>query len=210
MRIISGRYAVVLLLLAGSLAAAKWSDRRRPAPLARSLDTIDARIAGWTAVSNGQLSDSVLNELKPSSYLSRKYRNGNEALDLFVAYYDRQRSGESMHSPKNCLPGSGWEIWNTGTMRIPAGDGGLVTVNRYGISKGGTRMIVLYWYQSKRRIFASEYLGKLYLISDAMLAGDTAGSIVRITLPDHSDALQQAGAFATALIPHMQRVLSGD
>jgi EpsI family protein len=124
--------------------------------------------------------------------------------DLFIAFYARQRAGESMHSPKHCLPGSGWEIWDYGSADIPV-HGQNVKVNRYSIYHSGDRRVVLYWYQSKTRIVASEYLGKLLLARDALMQNSTAGSIVRIIVPDRPGAVDVARAFAADLAPSIER-----
>ena len=126
---------------------------------------------------------AVLQRLIPTSYLSREYQKGNLRLDLFISYYAQQRSGESMHSPKHCLPGSGWEIWQHGSALVPVG-GQQITINKYSIQKETNRMLMFYWYQSPERILASEYSGKAYLVWDALTSGHTSGSIVRLSLPD--------------------------
>ena len=109
-----------------------------------------------------------------------------------------------MHSPKHCLPGAGWEIWKHDSMLIPL-DGQHIRVNKYSIQNQGARMLMVYWYQSKDRIVANEYFGKLLLARDTVLTGHTAGSIVRIVLPDVPGADQDGAAFASKLIPQVQR-----
>lgn len=197
-----------LLLLAATLGAARLAEYRRADSLASPLDTIGRTIAGWSATDNPALTEGVLGQLKPTSYLSRTYRKGESTLDLFIAYYANQRAGESMHSPKHCLPGAGWEIWNAGSEPIPVG-GRTEVVNRYGISRDGRRMVVLYWYQSRDRIVASEYLGKFLLAKDALLRNSTAGSIVRIIVPDDPQAVQAAVSVAATLIPQVSRCFGG-
>lgn len=198
-----------MLLLGATLAATKVAEQRTPEPLSRPLSTLSQDIAGFSATENAALTEGVLGQLKPTDYLSRTYRHGNVSLDLFVAYYASQRAGESMHSPKHCLPGAGWEIWNYGTAAIPV-NGGTVNVNNYSISGDGRRMVVLYWYQSKSRIVASEYEGKVFLAKDALLHNSTAGSIVRIIIPDNPTSLAAARVFASSLIPELRRLFSGD
>src|SRR4051794_16371010 len=124
--------------------------------------------------------------------------------DLFITHYALQRAGESMHSPKHCLPGAGWEIWDHGTVDIPVG-GQKILVNRQFISRANVRMIVFYWYQSRQRIIASEYSGKILLAKDALLQNSTAASIVRIIVPDRPGAQETASAFAAELIPQVAR-----
>jgi EpsI family protein len=192
-----------LVLLATTLAASKLTAHRRSDALAQPLDHISHEIEGFIGTENPPLSEGVLAQLKCSSYLSRTYvKNGLHA-DLFIAYYAEQRAGESMHSPKHCLPGSGWEIWDYGSTDIPAG-GRDFKVNKYSIENSGDRRLVLYWYQSKGRIIASEYLGKVLLARDALFQNSTAGSIVRIIVPDQPGALEYARRFASELIPQVQ------
>ena len=183
MKKFSLRFVATVLLLAATLVAASLADRRVPDFLAQPLDKIDTQLAGWQAVADEPLGARVLKVLLPTSYLSRTYRKGGLPMGLFVAFYAQQRGGESMHSPKNCLPGSGWEIWKYESASIPV-NGQPVTVNKYFIHNSGQRMLMYYWYQSKQRIIASEYLGKILLVRDALFDGRTAGSIVRITLPE--------------------------
>jgi len=109
-----------------------------------------------------------------------------------------------MHSPKHCLPGAGWEIWNHDSASIPV-RGQQVQINKYSIENAGTRMLMFYWYQSKTRIIASEYLGKVMLARDTILTGHTAGSIVRIMLPDTPAASAEGVRFAARLIPEVER-----
>jgi len=192
------------LLLTATLAASKLTSNRRSEPLRSPLDSIDRHIAGFTGVDNIALTDGVLAQLKPTEYLSRTYQKGGLQADLFIAYYAQQRAGESMHSPKHCLPGAGWEIWDYGSTHIPV-SGRRFAVNKYSIANSGQRMLVLYWYQSKGRIIASEYTGKFLLARDALLQSSTAASIVRIIVPDQPGALEAARAFASELIPQTRR-----
>lgn len=198
-------FAATILLLSATMALAKLTENRREGKLLAPLDTFAREIQGFEGSENPALTDGVLRELKPTSYLSRTYRKGRSAADLFIAFYAQQRAGESMHSPKHCLPGSGWEIWNYTTADIPAG-GSTYRVNQYSISKGGDRMVVLYWYQSQGRIIASEYMGKLLLAKDALLRNETSGSIVRIVVPDQPEAIQDAQRFAGDVILQMQKL----
>jgi EpsI family protein len=200
---LSPHLAATFLLLAGTLAGSKLMAHRKSEMLVQPLSTIDRNIAGYSSADNPALDESTMHALNPSSYLSRTYSNGNLNADLFIAFYAQQRAGESMHSPKHCLPGSGWEIWNYDTIEIPAA-GKVYTVNKYSISRESERRLVLYWYQSRDRIIASEYLGKLLLARDTLLQNATAASIVRLILPDQPGAQETARNFASELIPQLQ------
>lgn len=192
------------LLLCATLVASKITANRKIDTLAQPLDSIPMTLVGLSGVADPPLSKGVLDELKATSYISRNYGNGPLSVNLFIAYYSKQRAGESMHSPKHCLPGAGWEIWNYDTMKIATG-GREYTINNYSVSHSGERRKVLYWYQSRERVFASEYLGKLLLARDTLLHNATAASIVRIVVPDEPEAFQQATMFASQVIPQVQR-----
>lgn len=200
--------ATVTLLIATALMLG-LANRRVPEPLAVPLDQIDSQIAGWRAVRVQALPDGTLRTLNATSYLSRTYQKGKTQLDLFIAFYAEQRAGETMHSPKHCLPGAGWEIWKHDSAWIPV-NGQTVQVNKYSIQNSGARMLMLYWYQSRTRIYASEYLGKVLLARDTLLTGHTAGSIVRVMVPDSPGAAEEGIVFATSVIPLIQHCLGPD
>jgi EpsI family protein len=195
--------AVTTLILAATLLASLAAENRMPHPLARSLDQIPAQIDGWTAVP-GRIPDArELELLGATSYLSRDYRRAGQSLNLFVSYYAIQRAGESMHTPKNCLPAAGWEILKYDKVDIPFG-ARPQQVNKFTIQNGDAKQTVLYWYQSKDRVIASEYEGKGFLLWDAMTKGRTDGAVVRIIVPDNAEAANAALGFARAILPEMK------
>jgi EpsI family protein len=199
---ISWRFLAAFIILTATLAASRLAERRHPESLAHPLTTIPDEIVGWRKVGEEPLSERVLGKLTPTSYLSRTYQKGGQQLGLFIAYYAQQRAGESMHSPKHCLPGAGWEIWDYGSAMVPV-DGSELKINRYSIQNSGNRALVLYWYQSRRRIIASEYLGKILLVGDALFNGGTSGSIVRVIVQDNPGATAAGVAFASQVIPQV-------
>jgi EpsI family protein len=201
---LSLRYIATVLLLSATLGGYALSERRKPDFLAQPLDTIEKQIDGWKWSADEPIGELVLRRLQLTSYVSRTYQKNGVNLGLFVTYYAQQRAGESMHSPKHCLPGSGWEIWKHDSAMVPF-NGEQVEINQYSIQNSGRRMLVFYWYQSRQRIIASEYMGKVLLAKDALLDGRTAGSLVRITLPDTPSAPKDGVAFASVLMPQVQR-----
>jgi EpsI family protein len=193
-----------MAVLGLTIATLHFAEKRIPVSLAQPLDTIPANLAGWAARSDEQLSPSVLGVLKPTSYLSRTYRMNRKQIGLFISYHAQQRAGESIHTPKHCLPGGGWEFSNRGKALVTFGDAA-VNVNRYVVQNGEQRLLILYWYHSKRRVVANEYAAKFYMARDAIAEHQTAGSIVRITLPDRPGAEEDAIGFATTLLPYVQK-----
>jgi EpsI family protein len=156
----------------------------------------------------------LLDVLGKGDFLLRLYPDttGIPDVDLFVAYFASQRAGDTLHSPKNCLPGSGWfpvqsmerEIQAPGVAPFPA--------NEYLIAKGADRKLVLYWYQAHNRALASEYWAKFYLVADAMRYNRSDGSLIRITTPiAHGEPLETARQrllqFAGEVAPQLGRYI---
>jgi EpsI family protein len=117
-----------------------------------------------------------------SDYAMRLYRRDSSvAFTVYVGYYDRQVQGKSIHSPRNCLPGAGWQIMQSA--RIPLAGAAGTEGNRVLLANGRARALVYYWYQGRGRIEASEYRVKWDLLRDAALYGRTEESLVRIVIP---------------------------
>ncbi len=200
----SWRYGATCLMLGSTLLASRAAMERRPGRLAQPLSSIGARIAGWEGADDPPLARRIADSLNATSYLSRTYRRHGGSIGFFVAFYANQRAGESMHSPKYCLPGGGWEMSNAGKATLHTG-GRTVAINDYLLLQPGERARMLYWYQNKDRVIASEYAGKLYLVLDALRLGRTSGAIVRLTVADDPAAVQEAYRFAGEVIPQVSR-----
>jgi EpsI family protein len=99
---------------------------------------------------------------------------------LYIAYFPSQRAGDTIHSPKNCLPGAGWIPAETSHIWIEPPDGKKIEVNRILVTKGAERALVLYWYQAHGRVTPSEYGAKYYLVADAIRMNRSDGALVRI------------------------------
>src|SRR4051812_39797333 len=132
----SRHLAVVSVLLLLTIVASRLSANRKSESLAEPLDSISRQIAGFTGIDNPPLDAPTLHALQSTSYLSRTYRKGTLQADVFISFYAQQRAGESMHPPKHCLPGAGWEIWDYGSTTIPV-DGQQISVNKYSVSREG-------------------------------------------------------------------------
>jgi len=198
------RYALAGLCLIATLGTSKWGEVRKPDRLLTPLAALPDRVLDWQRTQDTRFEARVEARLAATEYLSRVYRRGNTELSLLVSYYAQQRAGESMHSPQACLPAAGWEPWEYGTVMVPV-EGHPVKVNRYGIQKSGERQQVLYWYQSGRRIIASEYAGKMLLVWDSITGGHTSGALIRLLMADRPGALEDEIRFASSIIPDMQR-----
>lgn len=126
----------------------------------------------------------VIQAVGVSDYTNRVYFEPSDApLSLYVGYYATQRTGDTIHSPKNCLPGSGWEPIRSGYATISLQGAREIVVNEYVIQQDENQELVFYWYQGRGRVIASEYSGKFWMIADAISRNRTDGSLVRLITP---------------------------
>jgi EpsI family protein len=127
---------------------------------------------------------------------------------VFTAFYARQKAGESMHSPKFCLPGGGWKFSDFRTVTLPTPNSP-AQINRSVIQKPGSRALLFYWYRSRSRVVASEYQSKDFLVWDGLFHANPGGSIVRAILPDRPQAEEAGLAFARQLLLEVHSCLRG-
>jgi EpsI family protein len=184
---------VVLLLQAAAFYGFSRTER-----VPREKPLVEFSLPGtqWTAVRDFTLDKETLGVLNADDTLSRAYRNRETgaAVDLFVAYFSTQRTGKTPHSPKNCLPGTGWTPSESGSVRVSVpGETEPITINRYVVSRDQSQGVVLYWYQGHNRVVASEYRAKLFTILDSIRYQQSDTSLVRVVV-DASDGNVQRAA----------------
>jgi EpsI family protein len=203
---------LVPVLLIVQAAAVPWVAGMEYPPAPPNLAAVPVAIGEWTSVAESPLAPDVAAELKADRVLSRFYynRSANASAELFVAWFQSQRSGERQpHSPKVCLPGSGWYPTSTGEVQINTADG-TIQVNRYIVASHRAKAVVLYWYQTPRRVVASEWAAKLWLLSDAARDRRTDTALVRIVVPvlrDDDSAAGSAAEFASVAYPFLRKCL---
>ncbi len=190
---------VLTVVLLAQVAGVFAVSRQEAVPRAQPLEDFPREISGWTVRQEGTVEKEIMDVLRADDVLTRTYvdADNRRGANLFVAYFKSQRSGQAPHSPKNCLPGSGWVPSESDMLDIPIeGRPQPIRVNRYVVSKGEDKSLVLYWYQSRDRAIASEYRAKFYLVADAIRYNRTDTALVRVVVPViHNDV---AGATATA------------
>ena len=132
-------------------------------------------------------------------------------LSVYVGFYESQTKGKTIHSPKNCMPGSGWEALAASTVDVPVAGAAPVEVNQYLLVNDGQRVLVLYWYQGRGRVVASEYQAKWHLLRDAALRRRSDEALVRLVVPveggDEERAFDLALSVAQRILPSVAEAL---
>jgi EpsI family protein len=203
------RASVAALLLAGGIFATHSFSPKEAGLPQQPLREFPSSI-GAAHSEDRPFENQVARAIGADDYLNRVYLGSVPPIELYIGYYKDQRSGDRIHSPKNCLPGSGWEPVHATRLQIGSAEGVPVVVNGYLVAQGTRRETVLYWYQSHGRITASEYSAKFWLIADALQHGTTDGAIVRIwTSAADGEVASQARAaeFARQVYPQVARFL---
>jgi EpsI family protein len=178
--------ALFLIFVAASGVIAR-AQRSEQVPPRQAFSALPMTLAEWSGRVDPPLTEKELDILGADDYLLRSYYAPGMSAGLYMGYWATQKRGDAVHSPLNCLPGSGWEPLSRQTLGLTVSDRAAgarqIDVNRFVIQKGLDRQLVLYWYQSHDRVIASEYVGKFYLVADAIRLGRSDTAIVRVVVP---------------------------
>ena len=161
-------------------------EAREPPPGLSRQDFLDFPLSfsnGWRG-QRRTLERIYIDELKLDDYLVADYQSSaSDWANLYVAYYDDQSGGRSVHSPRTCLPGGGWEMQSFQVIELADSRGRRHPVNRVVIGKGFQKQLVYYWFEQRGRVLANEYAVKWYLLRDSIVQGRTDGALVRLISP---------------------------
>ncbi len=200
--------SVALVFLALNFYTYHFLATEEVVPARASFAGVPLELGPWRCAERERLDPAVERNLGATDYLICDYEKDEPRtrVGVYVGYHATQvrREGggsaeNSIHPPKHCLPGSGWDI--IGASKVPLDLPGLpqgpAFVNRLVIARGDLRQLVYYWYQSRGRVIADDWLKIVDLFLDRARRGRTDGSLVRFTTPILRD--DEAGAEASFL-----------
>jgi len=204
------RFALAVMLLAST----GWflhSRNGEVIPRHESLGAFPRQLGDWVGT-DLEIPKDTSEVLGAGDFLFRNYSNislSNSPVNLFIAYFPSQRIGDTIHSPKNCLPGAGWSPLASSKITISVPGEPPLEVNRYVVAKGTQRALVLYWYWAHGRAIASEYRAKYYLVEDSIRLNRSDGSLLRVVreLQEHENATvaqQQMVSLIGHVIPRLE------
>ncbi|HEX2168598.1 MAG TPA: EpsI family protein [Longimicrobiales bacterium] len=217
MKTLSMKWWPAGLLAVGVVVTSAGVHTQRVVPLVSPLDvTVSREYLGWQAT-DIEVSEAEQQVAGMTSYVMRLYQQPGveaelaaaSAFSVYVGYYESQSQGKTIHSPKNCLPGGGWEPLVSSRETIQTSLGA-IPVNRYLIGNGPAQAVVLYWYQGRGRVAANEYVVKWDLLRDQALHGRSDEALVRVIVPvttTDEDAYEKAVLVARDLVMDVDRAL---
>lgn len=209
------RTIVLVGILIGQMAisyALSVTERALGTPELRMLPT---RLTGWVLAEEQSLEPNIEAYLRPDDYIVRQYISDSRSssINLFVAYFKSLQNSYGPHSPRVCLPGSGWmtRSWKIVNIEMP-GRRERIPVNEYLLEKDGSSILVLYWYQNRHRIWAEEFQAKIHLLPDLIRYRRSDVSLVRLVMPVAEPSaltgvLKQSIEFSRELYPFLKERL---
>ena len=214
----SPRFWIIIVLLTSTIFVLQSRGDVAQVPFSQPLNMMPKDFGSWTS-RDIPLSDDTLEVLGKGDFLNRIYTlpptPGSPAvppISLFIGYFASQRTGQTMHSPQNCLPGAGWTFNSRNYTEIQDINGKSYKVGEYVISNGDVNQFVIYWYQAHGRSIPNEYVAKGYMVADAIRWNRTDGALVRvITQVMPSESLETAEAralhFTQQMAPNLPRFI---
>lgn len=191
-----------------------WTGSFEHPPAMPDLTHFPVQVGGWQKIGEAPVDAETKTQLGADRLMNSTYlrQQDGENINFFMAWFQSQRSGTSQpHSPQVCLPASGWIPEENGVVDLDT-SAGRIAVNRYVIAKGAERAVVLYWYQTSRRVIAGEWAAKFWLMADAPRDRRTDTSLVRVTSWVNGNstvamATDAASDYAAHLYPVLRQTL---
>jgi EpsI family protein len=192
------RLALSGAILVGGLLVMQLRSSGEPVPIREPLDAFPEQVGRWQGREGTIFDVDTLNILKVKDYLVRRYVSPDgRSVWLYIGYWDTQRKGAQMHSPRNCLPGAGWEPLEATTVPITLpGHYGGIRVNQYLIQKDQDQQLVVYWYQAQGRAVTGEVAARVELVKNAITRNRTDGALVRLSSPIYGSVQETSDMLA--------------
>jgi EpsI family protein len=187
------RILTLALLVQGGVFYA-LAMRAEKTPLIEPLSTFPVSLPGYRMVREIPTPPEILDILKADDTLTREYMgDARVPLIFYIAFFRSQRYGQAPHSPKNCLPGEGWEPVDSDTIAVPvSGWPRPIVINQFVVQHGDDKEVTLYWYQSHNRIIAHEFSAKFWLVVDSIRYNRSDSSLVRVIVPVRDNQVEAA------------------
>jgi EpsI family protein len=214
----SSRFWVVFAILLSTLVTLRLRGDVDRVPPSLPIEQMPQQIGAWTS-QDIPMSKETLDILGDGRFLNRIYTKQGAGgqpvgvpVSLFIGYFPTQRSGQSIHSPQNCLPGAGWSFISSQPIDLKSDDGRVYRVGEYLIANSAAKQVVLYWYLAHGRSIANDYVAKAYMMADAIRWNRTDGALIRVVTPVQPNetiaaAEERAKGFAGQMTPLLPRYI---
>jgi EpsI family protein len=211
--LLQSQFVVAVVVILMVFSATHTFEFREKIPARESFSQFPMVVGEWNGARQA-MDQQFIDALKFSDYISANfYDRHGRTVNLYVAYYDDQRKGESIHSPESCLPSSGWNFREAGTVSIPAAAGKApMKASRALMEKGGLTEMAYYWFPMRGKVLNRLYQIKAHNFWDALVKRRTDGALVMTITPIYpaetqKDADQRLQKFVTEIQPVLEEFL---
>jgi exosortase D (VPLPA-CTERM-specific) len=203
-----------IILSAFAAGVLLMPERVEAVPRREGFFSFPNQVDSWSG-RRSTMEQIYLDALKLDDYIIADYMRGErDVVNMYVAWYDSQRAGQSAHSPRSCLPAGGWRMTQFSQMDVPGVQVGAaqLRVNRVQIELGNRKQLVYYWFQQRGRVITNEYLVKWYMFVDSLTKRRSDGALVRLVTPleigeSAEDADRRLAEFAGKVAPRLDRYI---
>jgi exosortase D (VPLPA-CTERM-specific) len=208
---VSVSICVAMIICAALLSAgvSASSDREMPhVRFERFPTAFGLRQASPVSVDPVQLKSMQLNDFLSVDFTDPRK---TDRVNVWVAYYSSQKPGGSIHSPKACLSGSGWEMSDCQvvTLKNVIADNKELSLNRAIMKQGSRRQLTYFWYNVAGTLITNEYLVKWHIFWNKLTKHRSDGALIRlITTVGEGEAEDSADARLQRLMRELLPALS--
>jgi len=207
------RIVTIALIMVLTMILLGFSNHSEIIKPNKPFDSFPMNIGKWNGTTS-RFDEKIYDILGVDDSLLASYKSDNgKAVELYVGFYQSQKEGDLIHSPKNCMPGSGWNILKSSIETVDTvkdGKAETIDVIKLILGKGSEKQVMLYWFQSRGRIISSEYMEKIWLVIDSITKHRTDGSFVRLISPvikSEDETLELLKGFTKDIYPHLNEYL---
>lgn len=194
--------ALYVMLAAAAFFMATHKDS--PTPLPIPLEDFPTVIGEWRMIGDSQFDQATLDMLRPTDYMARRYRNAKGSVaDIYVGYHDGASKAGPLHSPRNCLPGSGWVEVSSEKKSIPISGKDLDAVMAV-YQHGEVSDLFIYWFQVGGKVISNEYELKVSEVLNSIRNSKRDTCFIRVSVVmsgDKSRAEESATSFLRSIQP---------
>lgn len=198
---------LALVLLAAPLAVA--GVEAVPVPLKQSFERFPLQLGPWEG-RHVYIEPEMVAATGADTVLNAEFVNPAKGpVSLWIAYYENQETGGSVHSPLTCLTGGGWKTVHREVFELAPGK----PINYLIMEQGGQRMAMYFWYFERGRWLASDYGHKLSVGWDRLMSKRADGALIRLTTPvqgDEAKARARLDGFLGELAPVLPEYIRDD
>ena len=203
-------FVALCCLIVSAILYVNFGNTVTPIPLAKPLEAFPQTIGAFKRIDTQSFSEAVLKNAGMDDYIMWQYQDAQGyTLGLYIGYYQDQIEGGIIHSPKHCMPGSGWEPSQMVAVTTKVADGKTYKITRMVMQKGSDKQIAHYWFQGRGRVIANEYEDRALMIWDSISRRRSDGALVRITGPGNAGVQdsQKQMEFIGTLLPELSQFL---